>query len=62
MKMHIHFKIIMSQAIVSLLFVASVSAQSLSGRVYQGNKGTEPPTATPLSGVTVSLYESNDPN
>lgn len=62
MKAQLYFRVIVSYLIVSLLFVASVSSQNLSGRVYQGNTGTEPPTSTPLSGVTVSLYESNDPN
>lgn len=36
--------------------------QTLSGRVYEGATGTEPPTAKALSGVTVGLYGSNDEN
>ncbi len=33
---------------------------TLSGRVYDGETGLEPPNSTPLQGVTVSLYCSND--
>jgi|GEM_PF-1985537 len=33
----------------------------LSGRVYAGQQGLEPPNATPLQGVTVSLYGANNP-
>ncbi len=32
----------------------------LSGRVYAGSTGIEPPNSTPLQGVTVSLYCSNN--
>ncbi len=50
---------------ISLLLVLTMSSQMnaadiLSGRVYEGNKGTEPPTSTALSGVTVKLYGSNN--
>ena len=45
----------------SLLFASQVFAQDfLSGRVYEGNLGSEPPSATALSGVTVKLYGSNN--
>ncbi len=43
-------------------FIGSYAADTLSGRVYEGNIGTEPPTAKALSGVTVTLYGSNDEN
>ncbi len=32
----------------------------LSGRVYEGDTGTEPPVSVPIEGVTVSLYCSNN--
>jgi len=34
---------------------------TLSGRVYEGERGVEPPGSTPLAGVTVELHGSNDP-
>ncbi|MDZ7722518.1 MAG: SdrD B-like domain-containing protein [candidate division KSB1 bacterium] len=37
-----------------------VHSQTLSGRVYEGATGTEPPTANPLNGVTVELWGSNN--
>jgi CSLREA domain-containing protein len=44
-----------------LAFPGSVaSAATLSGRVYEGQTGVEPPGATPLEGVTVTLYGSNN--
>jgi len=33
----------------------------LSGRVYEGSTGTEPPNSTPLDNVRVDLYGSNQP-
>jgi len=36
------------------------AADILSGRVYQGDSGTEPPAASALSGVTVTLFGSNN--
>jgi PKD repeat protein len=50
---------------ISVLFFSSTSsilsaADVLSGRVYEGNKGTDPPTSTAISGVTVKLYGSNN--
>lgn len=39
---------------------ATPAALVLSGRVYEGTTGTEPPSSSPLSGVTVSLYCSNN--
>ncbi len=41
---------------------APAQQYTLSGRVYQGNTGTEPPTSKPLEGVAVSLYCSNNKN
>ncbi len=42
---------------------ASVAATyTLSGRVYHGETGLEPPNSTPIEGVTVSLYCSNNQN
>ncbi|MBD3383340.1 PKD domain-containing protein [candidate division KSB1 bacterium] len=43
-----------------LIFQSSYAADVLSGRVYEGNTGTEPPNAKALSGVTVTLYGSNN--
>lgn len=40
---------------------ASAATWLLSGRVYEGATGTEPPTSLPLAGVTVTLYGSRDP-
>jgi len=40
--------------------VALAQAYVLQGRVYKGDTGTEPPYSTPLQGVTVSLYCSNN--
>jgi PKD repeat protein len=45
---------------IFLIFQSSYAADVLSGRVYEGNTGTEPPTAKTLSGVTVTLYGSNN--
>ncbi len=48
---------------IVLAWGAAGLGQSLSGRVYEGSTGTEPPPlgdAKPLPGVTVSLYGSND--
>ena len=42
---------------------SSLMQTTLSGRVYEGETGVEPPGSTPLSGVTVSLYcSSNAPD
>ena len=38
------------------------SGLAFTGRVYEGDKGTEPPSSTPISGVTVDLYCSHDAN
>ena len=40
--------------------VGPAQTYTLSGRVYEGNVGLEPPNSTPLQGVTVSLYCSNN--
>ncbi|NOX63659.1 MAG: hypothetical protein GXP42_17180, partial [Chloroflexi bacterium] len=38
------------------------ASYTLSGRVYEGQTGLEPPNSKPLQGVTVSLYCSNNQN
>ncbi len=38
-----------------------IASWTLSGRVYEGDRGVEPPGSTPLAGVTVELHGSNDP-
>ena len=46
-------------------FTYPIYAQDLSGKVYEGQTGTEPPplgNAKPIEGVTVSLYGSGDEN
>ncbi len=47
------FVFVVAHATVSL-------GEALSGRVYEGQTGTEPPTAKALAGVTVGLYGSGD--
>jgi len=51
--------------IISAVFFLTTFAQLyaidiISGRVYEGNSGTEPPTASALSGVTITLFGSNN--
>jgi len=46
--------------VYSISIFQFVQAQTLSGRVYEGATGTEPPTATALSGVTVKLFGTNN--
>ncbi|MBN1540785.1 hypothetical protein JW992_01475, partial [candidate division KSB1 bacterium] len=46
----------------TILTWQGVQSQTLSGRVYEGTTGFEPPTSKPISGVTVTLYGSNDAN
>ena len=52
--------------IILLLLLTSLnqvwSADVLSGRVYEGDKGIEPPVSKALSGVVVKLYGSNNSN
>jgi len=38
---------------------AAATLAELSGRVYEGEPGTEPPQSTPLEGVLLTLYGSN---
>jgi uncharacterized repeat protein (TIGR01451 family) len=40
---------------------SATTAKMLSGRVYEGDVGVEPPGSTPLSGVRVELHASNNP-
>ena len=49
-----------SLLLVLMAFSQINAADILSGRVYEGNKGTEPPTSTAMSGVSVKLYASNN--
>ncbi|MBN1814067.1 MAG: thrombospondin type 3 repeat-containing protein [Anaerolineae bacterium] len=40
----------------------SITAEwTFQGRVYEGNVGVEPPSASPLEGVTVSVYGASNP-
>ncbi|MBN2008467.1 hypothetical protein JW960_03880, partial [candidate division KSB1 bacterium] len=39
-----------------------IAQNILSGRVYAGDTGTEPPTSTAIPNVTLTLYGSNDLN
>ncbi len=53
--------------VLSLVFALTLvsprdTADVLSGRVYQGDKETEPPVSTAISGVTVKLFGSNNSN
>ena len=38
---------------------AFAQTYALTGRVYEGNTGVEPPTSSPLAGVTVKLWGAN---
>lgn len=49
-----------SLLLVLTFFSNGTAADILSGRVYEGDKSTEPPTSKALSGVTVKLYGSNN--
>ncbi len=51
-----------SAPVINIANSVSAPAQqyTLSGRVYEGATGVEPPLSTPLQGVTVSLYCSNN--
>jgi hypothetical protein len=50
-------------ALSSVLLAMPLYSQSytLQGRVYAGDTGVEPPTSTPISNVTVTLWGANDP-
>ena len=50
--------LIFSLLLVLTTFAQMNAADILSGRVYKGDQGTEPPASTALSGVTVKLYGS----
>ena len=41
---------------------APLFSQILSGRVYEGDTGIEPPNSKAISGVTLTLYGSNNSN
>ena len=45
---------------VARVAAAAPALDTLTGRVYEGNAGVEPPGSTPIEGVTVSLYCSNN--
>ncbi|NOZ71129.1 MAG: DUF11 domain-containing protein [Chloroflexi bacterium] len=45
-----------------ILAAAPLQVYTLEGRVYEGATGVEPPNSTPIEGVTVSLYCSNNAN
>jgi hypothetical protein len=49
-------------ALSSVLLAMPLFSQSytLQGRVYAGDTGVEPPTSTPISNVTVTLWGAND--
>ena len=50
-------------ALTSLIFMSqTVHSQTLSGRVYEGTTGVEPPASKPMVGVPLKLYGSNDIN
>jgi hypothetical protein len=56
-----HIRLLVSVVLTIAATVAGSSyGQTLSGRVYEGATGTEPPTAQFLSGVTVGLYGSDN--
>ena len=60
MKSHYTFyKVAISLCILSLFSPLFPQTYNLSGRVYSGDTGNEPPNATALSGITVSLYGGN---
>jgi PKD repeat protein len=46
----------------SILPLKTAQTQTLSGRVYEGTTGTEPPTAKAIPNVTVILYGTNTDN
>jgi hypothetical protein len=46
--------------LLCVIFLQSLYAQMFSGRVYEGTKGVEPPTSTPLANVKMKLYGSNN--
>ncbi|MBU2691779.1 MAG: choice-of-anchor D domain-containing protein, partial [Candidatus Eisenbacteria bacterium] len=61
MKLRCLFGIFVNCILFFLVFASQSFAQDfLSGRVYSGDLGVEPPAAAPLSGVTVKLYGGNN--
>ena len=48
------------QGAVGRVAAAAPSMLLLTGRVYEGDTGVEPPGSSPIQGVTVSLYCSNN--
>ena len=42
--------------------INSWAQYTLSGRVYKGSTGTEPPNSSPIPGVSVKLYGANNPS
>jgi len=54
--------ILVSLLLVLIVFTQINAADVLSGRVYEGNKGVEPPISSALVGVTIKLYASTNPD
>jgi hypothetical protein len=57
---HIEQLIIIVWILFAIIAAPLLSQNYLSGRVYEGDKLTEPPVARALSGVTLLLYGSNN--
>lgn len=62
MKKNIFLKLIIIVSINLISISQIVQSQTLSGRVYEGTTGIEPPASKPIFGVTINLYGSNDAN
>ncbi|HEX9973522.1 MAG TPA: PKD domain-containing protein, partial [bacterium] len=62
MKKYILIKLVIIVLINLISISQAVQSQTLSGRVYEGTTGTEPPASKPIFGVTVKLYGSNEAN
>ncbi len=62
MKNKTRFLIIIIVLTKMILTFQLVQSQTLSGRVYEGTTGLEPPNSKPIYGVTVTLYGSNEAN
>ncbi len=63
MKTSYLFRTCLGFILLLLLLTGSLSAQTnfiLSGKVYSGTTGLEPPNVTPISGVTVKLWGTNN--
>ncbi|MBN2357390.1 PKD domain-containing protein, partial [candidate division KSB1 bacterium] len=62
MKAKSSFHLITGSVLALLILTFSISAQTyqLSGRVYEGTTGQEPPNSSYLSGVTVKLWASDN--